>query len=189
MSGFSLARRERLLVEKLGDEVVVYDQDAVVAHCLSPNVAAVWEHADGTRSDAQIAAATRLSDAEVGDALAQLRAAGLINEPTDEGREDGHTRRDATKRIVRAGALAAAAPLIYTLAIPPAAAMASGLACDFIECQGRDLVQTTAEGMANESCQSQSLVPGGFACGTCEIELTQFLDNEWVVSGVCQSSA
>jgi hypothetical protein len=188
MSGLSLARRERLRVERLGDEVVVYDRDADVAHCLSPSVAAVWERADGTRSDDQIAVATGLSDTEVADALGQLRTVGLIEEPTADGGADGHTRREATKRIVRAGALAAAAPLIYTLAISPAAAMASGLACDFIECQGRDLVQTTATGMANESCQSQSLVPGGFACATCDVEMTQFLDNEWVVSGICNPS-
>jgi hypothetical protein len=170
MSGFSLARRERLLVERMDGEVVVYDQDADVAHCLSPSVAAVWEHADGTRSDGQIAAATGLPEREVGDALAQLRTVGLLEEPTADGGEDGHTRREATKRIVRAGALAAAAPLIYTLAISPAAAMASGDVCTQISCQGdanglEAAAVPAARAMAMAFCVQQgcaTCVGGGF---------------------------
>jgi hypothetical protein len=124
MSGFSLARREQLLVERLGDEVVVYDQDADVAHCLSPSVAAVWEHADGTRSDAQIAQATGLSDGEVSDALAQLRSVGLLESAIATG--GAVTRREAARRFARIGGAAFAAPLIYSVAVGPASAAASG---------------------------------------------------------------
>jgi hypothetical protein len=172
MSGFSLARRERLLVERLGDEVVVYDQDADVAHCLAPSVAAVWEHADGTRDVAALAAATGLSDTEVDDALVQLRTVGLIEEPTVYGGEDGHTRREATKRIARVGALAAAAPLIYTLAISPAAAMASGNVCSQQHCGSADADVTAAQTGANSVCITQT----DGACTTCFITSIDYND-------------
>ena len=42
-----LARRERLLVEELPDEVLVYDLDREKAHCLNRTAALIWNHCDG----------------------------------------------------------------------------------------------------------------------------------------------
>jgi DNA-binding MarR family transcriptional regulator len=80
MSGFACARRDGVLSERLGEEIVLYDQEADTAHCLAPALAAVWEHADGTRSDTQIAHATGLDERDVADALDQLREAGLLEQ-------------------------------------------------------------------------------------------------------------
>jgi DNA-binding transcriptional ArsR family regulator len=183
MSDFSLARTERVLVERLGEEVVVYDQDADVAHCLSPSAAAVWEHADGSRGVAQIAQATGLDEGEVSDALAQLRAAGLIEEPPAAA-ELGHTRREATKRILRTGALAAAAPLIYTVAIAPAAAMASAGSCAPLGCYGQDADQAVAQEQANAQCSGNADCPV-CAGGDGGIQITTPNGQFWVVAGIC----
>jgi predicted transcriptional regulator len=181
MSGFAQARREGVLTERLGDEIILYDRDADVAHCLAANVAAVWEQADGTRSEAQIAAATGVEEHEVSDALEQLRQAGLLDE-----REHGHTRREATKRILRTGALAAAAPLIYTVAIAPAAAMASEGYCEnpatLTPCYGTGGTEAAALAAGNAACTSECpLCDGGNALQVAPPLQPQ----EWVVSGIC----
>ena len=181
MSGFATARREGVLTERLGDEVVLYDRDADVAHCLQSAAAAVWEHADGSRSDAQIAAATGLEEREVSVALDELREAGLLEEPAP-----GQTRREATKRILRAGALAAAAPLIYTVAIAPAAAMASEGYCEnpasLTPCYGTGGTEADALAAGNAACTSECpLCDGGNALQVAPPLQPQ----EWVVSGIC----
>jgi len=164
MSGFSLARREGLLVERVGEEVVLYDQDADVAHCLPASVAAVWEHADGTRSDTQIAAITGLTRDAVRDALCELDAAGLTAAAPHTDRP-GHTRREAARRILGTGALAAAAPLIYTLAIAPAAAMASGATCSNYLCDAGTIFSSPME--AFNSANDECLAASNGSCTTC----------------------
>jgi DNA-binding transcriptional ArsR family regulator len=184
MAGFANARRERVLIERLGDEVVLYDRDADVAHCLQSAAAAVWEHADGSRSDAQIAAATGLEEREVSVALDELREAGLLETPADS--EPGQTRREATKRILRAGALAAAAPLIYTVAIAPAAAMASEGFCANPEtltpCYGMGSTEAAALAAGNAQCNSECPVcDGGNVLQVAPPPQPQ----EWIVAGIC----
>src|SRR5688500_2189312 len=51
-----IARRENLLVEEIGGEVVVYDRESDRAHSLNQTAALVWRHADGERSVAELAA-------------------------------------------------------------------------------------------------------------------------------------
>jgi len=50
-----LARRARIIVKKLRDEVLVYDLDRDKAHCLNRSAAAVWQCCDGRTTPAQIA--------------------------------------------------------------------------------------------------------------------------------------
>jgi hypothetical protein len=163
MAGFAVARRERVLIERVGDEVVLYDQEADVAHCLPANVAAVWEHADGTRSDQQLATITGLTRDGVRDALSELSTAGLTAAAPDAD-PPGHTRREATKRILGTGALAAAAPLIYSLAIAPAAAMASGGACEY-QCNAAANFGSPAAAQADAS--DVCLAASAGDCTTC----------------------
>ena len=119
-----LARTTRLLVEELDSELLVYDQDADVAHALSDNVARVWQCCDGKASVAEIAGDLDLARAEVGRALDELRVCGLL---ANVGAE--YSRRDAVIKVAKVGAAAAAVPLIYSLAIGPSAAMASPVTC------------------------------------------------------------
>src|SRR5512144_611272 len=47
-------RGSDLLVQQLGDELLVYDLERNVAHCLNGIAAAVWTLCDGERTVAQI---------------------------------------------------------------------------------------------------------------------------------------
>ena len=42
-----LARSDRLLVERIADQMVAYDTESKVAHSLSPLAAAVFDHCNG----------------------------------------------------------------------------------------------------------------------------------------------
>lgn len=96
------SRKEQLLTQRVGDELVVYDEQTHEAHRLNRTAAEVWEQADGARTVPELASSLRQSLAaeggtEVGDqeseelvrlALDNLDRAGLlvrglpaINEP------------------------------------------------------------------------------------------------------------
>jgi len=118
------ARRNGLVVQKLTDEVVVYDTNNQRAHCLNSSAALVWEHCDGNRS------VNELSDLLPGDqkakeemvwiALDQLEKSNLL---------DGSIERpDALKGLSRrqmmkaAGIVAMiAVPVVSTIMAPKAA--------------------------------------------------------------------
>jgi hypothetical protein len=124
-------RTTGVVKERIGDELVVYDQVGDVAHCLSADAAGVWEHCDGRRSPEQISEELGLELAVVERALRELRACSLLDEVHDGG---GFSRREATLRIVKVGGAALTAPLIYSVAVPSAAAAASGSLCVGVTC-------------------------------------------------------
>lgn len=121
------AREEALVVQELGDEYLVYDREADVAHCLSPVAAQIWAACDGQHDVAGLARLADASEELVGEALAELRNKNLL---TDEDRqpapEIGVSRRHAVRRIAAAGAAMTAAPLVISAALQPASAFASG---------------------------------------------------------------
>jgi len=106
---FPVARDENVVVESVGDETVVYDLVAHVAHALKPLAAAVYMYADGTNTAAEIAelASYRLdtvvTEADVADAIVQLEAISLISSPVLHV-ESGISRRHALKTFAAAGA-------------------------------------------------------------------------------------
>src|SRR5882762_498071 len=81
-----LARKERLIIKELQDEVLVYDMDRDKAHCLNLAAAAVWKKCDGSHTPAQIAKSLRAeTKANVGEdfvwlALDQLGRDHLLEE-------------------------------------------------------------------------------------------------------------
>lgn len=48
--------REKLVVEDLGSELMIYDQARNQAFCLNQNAAFVWQHCDGNTSVSELAA-------------------------------------------------------------------------------------------------------------------------------------
>jgi hypothetical protein len=121
------ARTEGLVFEWVGEELVVYDSASSDAHCLAPAVASIWERCDGRRSVEQIAGELALEPARVLEGLRELRDAALLERTLPV--EAGISRRVAAKRLAQAGAAALSAPLIYTIAIPAAAAAQSANPC------------------------------------------------------------
>ena len=118
------ARTEGVVVEWAEDDLVIYDQLSQTAHSLSAAVAMVWEVCDGRHSPDEIARQLSLEPAMVARALEELGACGLL----DDGPAiaPGISRREAAKKFAKVGGIAFTAPLIYSVAIGPATAAASG---------------------------------------------------------------
>ena len=120
------ARTNRLVSERIEDELVVYDQVNNVAHCLSARAASVWDLCDGVLSQAEIAERLGVTTDIVARAIESLAECRLL----DEGPVDapGYSRRQAAIRLVRIGGAALTAPLVYSIDVGTAAAKASHLA-------------------------------------------------------------
>ena len=132
------ARDQGLVIEELGDELLVYDRERDVAHCLGSVAAQVWRSCDGERDIAQIGRLVSTPpderDALVDDALAELQEKGLLvaSSVAANGGAKGLSRRQAVGRM--AGALVAA-PLIVSVVAPTAQAATSCVALNTL-CTG-----------------------------------------------------
>jgi hypothetical protein len=115
-----LARAEGLVIEELGDELLVYDIDANRAHCLGSTAARVWRRCDGRTRATEIADDLKLGADEFARALTELEDCVLLVEPPVV--DDGLSRRDFGLRIAKIGAAAASVPLIVSIAVPATAA-------------------------------------------------------------------
>jgi hypothetical protein len=126
-----LARTDRLLVEAVGDEAVIFDLETRSSHALKPLAAAVFNYADGSNTVAEIAElvsyrlATQVTEADVVDVVAQLAELELLDAPELDVESGGLSRRDALKTIAAVGAGAA---LISTVTASTALASAAGQA-------------------------------------------------------------
>lgn len=166
------ARQDGLLEETVGEELLLYDQESHIAHCLSPIAACVWRHCDGERDVTELAQLAGASENLVADALHELREKDLLDaEPTlMQSTIPGESRREAIGRVARYGAAAAAAPLIVSATAATPAMAASGATC----CQCFDknkkicacstaAANTTNNKVCNEYCRSE----GGFSGPIC----------------------
>ena len=115
-----LARSEGLVVEELGDEVLVYDLAVKHAHCLSPTAAAVWRRCDGRTPPQALAQALSVDAVEIARAIDELDRCDLLVSPLVPG--DGLSRRELGLKVTKVAAGAAALPLILSIAAPAAAA-------------------------------------------------------------------
>ena len=119
-----MARTERLIVDSVGDEVLVYDLDSDRAHCLDAAAAAIWRSCDGGSGVAELAGRLGVSEEVVRLALERLAAADLLVESV--GAPDTHSRRTVLRRGLVAGAAGiAAVPVVKTIVAPPPAAAGS----------------------------------------------------------------
>jgi hypothetical protein len=134
-------RKDGLIIQALGDEVLVYDWDRRKAHCLSRTAAAVWEHCDGKRTLEEIAELMAVEfDTPVAEdivclGLHQLRKARLLEEPftLSPAPIAAMSRREAMRRV---GLAAAAALPVVTSIIAPKAAQAASCRPNGDPCNG-----------------------------------------------------
>jgi len=129
-----VARRERLLIEELPDEVLVYDLDRKKAHCLNRTAALIWNHCDGKTSVKELGSMLeRQSEGIVEEdvvwfGLDQLRKARLIEGPLlGSTSKERVSRRELVKKI----GLAVSIPAIVSVLAPKASA---ALSCAHIGC-------------------------------------------------------
>jgi hypothetical protein len=124
------ARKDGLLEETVGEELLLYDRDSHTAHCLSPIAASVWRHCDGERDVTELAKLAGTSESLVADALHELREKDLLDaEPAlMQSTVPGISRREAIGLAARYGAAAAAGSMIVsaTAATPAMASSEEG---------------------------------------------------------------
>ena len=122
------ARQDGLLEETVGEELLLYDQNRHIAHCLSPVAACVWRHCDGERDVSELAVLAGASESLVADALYELREKNLLDAEPELTPSIGpsESRREAIVRVARYGAAAAAGSMIVsaTAATPAMASSA-----------------------------------------------------------------
>jgi hypothetical protein len=122
------ARSEDLVSEELGREILVYDKANDVAHSLSAVAALVWSTCVGGATLDQLVEAVRTTAPDEDPegltltALAQLREKGLLQSGSTT---DLVSRRDALRRMVKIGAVAASVPMIASATVKTPAAAAS----------------------------------------------------------------
>lgn len=111
-----LARREKLTISELGDELVIYDKLSEKTHCLNATSAWVWRHCDGQTSIEELTAGLHeafglpRSEELVRLALDQLARRQLL-----EGITQPPCRRSGRRDALKALAVAVAAlPIVIT---------------------------------------------------------------------------
>ena len=131
-SQFPLARKGKLVVRELADEVLVYDLSRKKAFCLNRLAAGVWRLSDGQRSAAKIADdlsvefGATIEEKVVWVAVDQLGRDHLLEYCIDPPSSvSGLTRREQLRSLGRAAAITG--PIVAALAVPRAAAAASCL--------------------------------------------------------------
>ena len=108
-------RQDSLLIQEIGDELVVYDLERDRVHRLNPTTALIWRHCDGQTTVAELAAlletAVSLPASEriVALALDQLARARLLRERPAGSREAARISR---REAIAAGLAGAAALLL-----------------------------------------------------------------------------
>ncbi len=122
-------RRDGLLTEEVGDEVLVFDHASNTAAALNHPAAAVFDLCDGTRSVDEIVAALESSSTPLGVdevllALAELDDSGLLVEAPAQR---GPSRRDLLAKLGVTAAGALMLPVVEAIVAPTPAAAASGV--------------------------------------------------------------
>jgi hypothetical protein len=170
-----LARSRDLIVEELGEELLIYDIEADRGHCLSRTASRVWQRCDGRTPADSMSAQLDVDADAIGRALEQLAACGLLESPPelslDAVQSGGTTRREVATKFVKAGAVAAAAPLIVSVAAPtPAQAQTAAFCAQFNSdmgcgtCQQNDCCCCTPAGGAGKLCVPPTTEGVGICC-------------------------
>lgn len=124
------SRQTGLLIDHVGDETIVYDEERQEAHSLNRAASIVWEASDGRRTVGELAALLgetlhiEPNDSIVEYALDELTRVHLLENGPDGGEQV--SRRDALRRMSFASAAAVALPVVLSLAAPTPAMAASG---------------------------------------------------------------
>lgn len=123
-----LTRREDLLAEPVGSELILYDPLRKKAHRLNHTAAFLWRNCDGEHTPAHLAELLHdqmglPQDKDlVGLALDQLQKQGLFKTNSITA---GLSRREAIRKFKALGIGAAMIPVVATIVAPSAAAAAS----------------------------------------------------------------
>jgi hypothetical protein len=177
------ARQDKLLVQAVGDELVVYDQERHHAHCLNPSAALVWRYCDGQTSIAEITMRLRdelnlpSDDQFVWQALDQLERARLLrNAVTPPSTGTNISRREMIGRLLSAGAVLLL-PVVTSILVPTASEAQS---CETSgDCFVGDVCVQVSSSDPRKECRRADTVPPPGEPNCCEPPL----------NGVCEGLA
>lgn len=139
MTNFPRARTEKLLIQELADETLVFDLERNRAHCLNRSAASIWKHCDGKTSIREISkAVSQALDAKIDEravwfAISQFNKDHLLDHrlPVPPAMFAGMNRRQMIRALGVAAAVAV--PLVTSVVAPSAVQAASclpsGAAC------------------------------------------------------------
>lgn len=129
------ARHDRLVVQELGDETVIYDEQRNHIHRLNQTAALVWRHCDGQRTANDLAVAVQ---AELGSpvteemvwlALDRLEKEHLLQDPLVRPvRTVQITRRQMLRKAALVGGATLLLPVVQSM-VAPTPAMALSIGC------------------------------------------------------------
>lgn len=134
-----LARKEGLLIERLFDEVLVYDLARKKAHCLNQAAALIWDHCDGKTGVAEMAGILRESlNAPADEELVWfgLREIGRKHLLEEQVMPPGIKFKVSRRELIRKIGLAISVPLVVSVLAPKASAVNSGCANRFCNTDG-----------------------------------------------------
>ena len=124
-----VARKERLAVEELDGELLIYDLDRDKAHCLNGAAAIVWRHCDGAHTIEDLGrllapeAEEESRDELTRSALAQLSRRSLLTERFAD--PNGISRRELMRKVAIVGAIGLSIPVVKSIVAPEAAQAAT----------------------------------------------------------------
>ncbi len=130
------ARQDRLSVQELGDETIIYDEQRDHVHRLNRTAALVWRHCDGRSTISDLASMlqteikTPVTDEVVWLALDRLEKEHLLQDrlirPADAKQI---TRRQMLRKAALVGGATLLLPVVQSMVAPtPAMAMSIGCA-------------------------------------------------------------
>ena len=114
------ARSDQLLVQRTGEETLVYDERTHRAHCLDARAARVWSLCDGARTEREIAEAYgegAAGEAVVTWTLGELEKSALLEDDGGAAARAALSRRALMKTVGLA-----AIPVIMAITAPRARA-------------------------------------------------------------------
>lgn len=114
-----------MVIEELGDELLVYDLTRDQAHSLSATASKVWRRCDGRRKPEALGVELGFDAQTIEQALDELERCDLLDSGPTLSLEGGTTRREMTIKVAKVSAAAAAVPLIFSVAGPVAEAAGS----------------------------------------------------------------
>jgi hypothetical protein len=127
-----VARKERLVIQEMSDEVLVYDLETDKAHCLNQTAAFVWKSCNGRNSVADI---TKLVGADSGSAIPEDLVWLAIDQLSEKNllannlkaNFNGSTRREVIKKIGLATVIGL--PLVASLTAPTSVLAGNSCTC------------------------------------------------------------
>ena len=129
------AQNERLVVQQMGDETVIYDEQRNHIHRLNQTAAIVWRHCDGRRTAADLAQVAQdelgspITEEMVWLALDRLEKGHLLQEKlVRPGAQGQVTRRQMLRKAALVGGAALLLPVVQSM-VAPTPAMAMSLGC------------------------------------------------------------